>query len=111
LAAMRSFASSLTAHAAAGRTFQTIRIFENLSVIENVKVAAACQTPTSLFNVSRRMQQQGEAKSTVTRGVGDCSRPAERTITPIALRAAALAGIARAGVSRMCCCSTSPPSA
>jgi branched-chain amino acid transport system ATP-binding protein len=33
------------------RTFQTIRIFENLSVIENVKVAAACNTSTSLFNI------------------------------------------------------------
>jgi branched-chain amino acid transport system ATP-binding protein len=33
------------------RTFQTIRIFENLSVIENVKVAAACNRPTSLFDI------------------------------------------------------------
>jgi hypothetical protein len=46
------------------RTFQTIRIFENLSVIENVKVAAACHTPTSLFNIvtSNARQQQSEAE-------------------------------------------------
>jgi branched-chain amino acid transport system ATP-binding protein len=33
------------------RTFQNIRIFDNLSVIENVKVAAACNSPMSLFNI------------------------------------------------------------
>jgi branched-chain amino acid transport system ATP-binding protein len=33
------------------RTFQTIRIFTNLSVLENVKVAAACNTETSLFGI------------------------------------------------------------
>ena len=33
------------------RTFQNIRMFDNLSVIENVKVAAACNTPTSLFGI------------------------------------------------------------
>jgi branched-chain amino acid transport system ATP-binding protein len=45
------------------RTFQNIRIFENLSVIENVKVAAACHTPTSLFNIvtSNAQQRQSEA--------------------------------------------------
>ena len=46
------------------RTFQNIRIFENLSVIENVKVAAACHTPTSLFNVvtSNARQRQTEVE-------------------------------------------------
>jgi len=46
------------------RTFQNIRIFENLSVIENVKVAAACHTPTSLFNIvtSNARQKQVEAE-------------------------------------------------
>jgi branched-chain amino acid transport system ATP-binding protein len=45
------------------RTFQNIRIFENLSVIENVKVAAACHTPTSLFNIvtANAQQRQSEA--------------------------------------------------
>lgn len=33
------------------RTFQTIRLFGNLSVIENVKVAAACRAPSSLFGI------------------------------------------------------------
>ena len=31
------------------RTFQNIRIFDNLSVIENVKVAAACHSQTVAF--------------------------------------------------------------
>jgi branched-chain amino acid transport system ATP-binding protein len=46
------------------RTFQTIRIFENLSVIENVKVAAACKTPTSLLNIvaSNALQKHSEAE-------------------------------------------------
>jgi branched-chain amino acid transport system ATP-binding protein len=45
------------------RTFQTIRIFGNLSVIENVKVAAACRTPASLFNIitANRTQRHAEA--------------------------------------------------
>jgi branched-chain amino acid transport system ATP-binding protein len=34
-----------------GRTFQNIRIFDNLSVLENVKVAAACNKPTSFFDI------------------------------------------------------------
>jgi branched-chain amino acid transport system ATP-binding protein len=33
------------------RTFQTIRLFTNLSVLENVKVAAACHTPAPLFDI------------------------------------------------------------
>jgi branched-chain amino acid transport system ATP-binding protein len=33
------------------RTFQNIRIFDNLSVLENVKVAAACNRPTSFFDI------------------------------------------------------------
>jgi branched-chain amino acid transport system ATP-binding protein len=33
------------------RTFQNIRIFENLSVLENVKVAAACNNPTSILDI------------------------------------------------------------
>lgn len=45
------------------RTFQTIRIFGNLSVIENVKVAAACHAPASLFNIvtANGAQRQTEA--------------------------------------------------
>src|ERR1700761_1765938 len=33
------------------RTFQNIRIFDNLSVIENVKVAAACNRSTSFLDI------------------------------------------------------------
>ena len=33
------------------RTFQNIRIFDNLSVLENVKVAAACNTPTPFIDI------------------------------------------------------------
>ena len=33
------------------RTFQNIRIFGNLTALENVKVASACNVRTSLFNV------------------------------------------------------------
>jgi len=33
------------------RPFQNIRIFDNLSVLENVKVAAACNKPTSFFDI------------------------------------------------------------
>ncbi len=33
------------------RTFQNIRIFDNLSVLENVKVAAACNKPTSFVDI------------------------------------------------------------
>jgi branched-chain amino acid transport system ATP-binding protein len=45
------------------RTFQNIRIFDNLSVLENVKVAAACNKPTSFFDIltSNARQRQSEA--------------------------------------------------
>jgi branched-chain amino acid transport system ATP-binding protein len=45
------------------RTFQTIRIFAHLSVIENVKVAAACNTRASLFGIvtANATQRQSEA--------------------------------------------------
>jgi branched-chain amino acid transport system ATP-binding protein len=45
------------------RTFQNIRIFDNLSVLENVKVAAACNSPTSFFDIltSNARQKQSEA--------------------------------------------------
>jgi branched-chain amino acid transport system ATP-binding protein len=49
------------------RTFQNIRIFENLSVIENVKVAAACHTPTSLFNIVTSNARQKQAESEIDR--------------------------------------------
>lgn len=44
------------------RTFQNIRIFDNLSVLENVKVAAACNKRTSFFDilVSNARHRQSE---------------------------------------------------
>lgn len=46
------------------RTFQNIRLFADLSVIENVKVAAACGTTTPLFGIiaSTASQKQTEAR-------------------------------------------------
>jgi branched-chain amino acid transport system ATP-binding protein len=45
------------------RTFQNIRIFTNLTVLENVMVAAACKAPASLLDilVSSRRQKAHEA--------------------------------------------------
>jgi branched-chain amino acid transport system ATP-binding protein len=64
------------------RTFQTIRIFGNLSVIENVKVAAACRTPASLFNIvtSNGAQRQTEA---------DIDRRAREALDIVGLKARA----------------------
>ena len=46
------------------RTFQNIRIFNNLSVIENVKVAVAGNMPTSLFGIvmGNAHQKRNEAE-------------------------------------------------
>jgi len=45
------------------RTFQNIRIFDNLSILENVKVAAACNKPASFFDIlaSNAQHRHGEA--------------------------------------------------
>jgi branched-chain amino acid transport system ATP-binding protein len=45
------------------RTFQNIRIFNNLSVLENVMVAAACTMRSSLFDImtANARQRQNEA--------------------------------------------------
>jgi branched-chain amino acid transport system ATP-binding protein len=50
------------------RTFQTIRIFGNLSVIENVKVAAACHAPASLFNIVTANAPQRQTEAEIDRG-------------------------------------------
>ena len=87
------------------RTFQNIRIFENLSVIENVKVAAACHTPTSLFNIVTSNARQRQSEAEIDRASRDAleivglARPSRRSRHAIALRAAAPAGDRpRAGV-------------
>ena len=58
------------------RTFQTIRIFSDLSVLENVKVAAACRTPGSLFDIvaSNARQRKNEAE------IERCARDALQTV-------------------------------
>ncbi|HET6839177.1 MAG TPA: ABC transporter ATP-binding protein [Bradyrhizobium sp.] len=52
------------AHLGLARTFQNIRLFADLSVIENVKVAASCNISTSLLNIvlSDKRQRQAEAE-------------------------------------------------
>jgi branched-chain amino acid transport system ATP-binding protein len=49
------------------RTFQTIRIFAHLSVIENVKVAAACNRRASLFNIVTANAAQRQSESDIDR--------------------------------------------
>jgi branched-chain amino acid transport system ATP-binding protein len=50
------------------RTFQNIRVFDNLSVIENVKVAAACNNSMSFFDIlaanSRHKRTEADIDST-----------------------------------------------
>jgi branched-chain amino acid transport system ATP-binding protein len=50
------------------RTFQNIRIFDNLSVIENIKVAAACNNSMSFFDIltanSRHKRTEADIDST-----------------------------------------------
>jgi len=53
------------------RTFQTIRIFTNLSVLENVKVAAACNKSNSLFNIVMANAQQRAGEAEIERGARD----------------------------------------
>jgi branched-chain amino acid transport system ATP-binding protein len=88
------------------RTFQNIRIFDNLSVLENVKVAAACNKPSSFFDiiVSNARHKYSEAEiNTVAREaletVGLSHRADDRaTQLPYALRR--LLEIARALASK-----------
>jgi branched-chain amino acid transport system ATP-binding protein len=49
------------------RTFQNIRIFGNLTVLENVKVASACNMRTPLFNVVVSNARHKQAESDIDR--------------------------------------------
>jgi branched-chain amino acid transport system ATP-binding protein len=49
------------------RTFQTIRIFGHLSVIENLKVAAACNMSASLFGIVMATARQRQTESEIDR--------------------------------------------
>jgi branched-chain amino acid transport system ATP-binding protein len=53
------------------RTFQNIRIFGNLSVIENVKVASACNVPASLFDIVTANAQQKRTEAEIDRNARD----------------------------------------
>jgi len=90
------------------RTFQNIRIFDNLSVIENVKVAAACHTPTSLFNIVTSNARQKHSEAEIDRGahaaleiVGLAGRANDRA-TQLPYAQQRLLEIARAGVEAEC---------
>ncbi len=49
------------------RTFQTIRIFGDLSVLENVKVAAACSIPASLFGIVAATAHYRQSEAEIAR--------------------------------------------
>ena len=70
---------SAIAVAGMSRTFQNIRLYKSLSVIENVMVGGACRTPGSLFSILL--------------GTAKC-RDEERGIRSDALRALAFVGLA-----------------
>ena len=50
------------------RTFQNIRIFDNLSAVENVKVAAACNSPTSFFDILTANARHQRSEADIDRG-------------------------------------------
>ena len=70
---------SAIAVAGMSRTFQNIRLYKSLSVIENVMVGGACRTPGSLFSILL--------------GTAKC-RDEERGIRSDALKALAFVGLA-----------------
>jgi branched-chain amino acid transport system ATP-binding protein len=47
------------------RTFQNIRIFGDLSVLENVKVASACRVPTSFFGIVSSTARQKHSETDI----------------------------------------------
>jgi branched-chain amino acid transport system ATP-binding protein len=53
------------------RTFQTIRLFTDLSVVENVKVASACQMTASLFDIVASNSRQRHQEAAIDRQARD----------------------------------------
>jgi branched-chain amino acid transport system ATP-binding protein len=53
------------------RTFQTIRLFADLSVVENVKVASACQMTASLFDIVASNTRQRHQEAVIDRQARD----------------------------------------
>jgi branched-chain amino acid transport system ATP-binding protein len=56
------------------RTFQNIRLFADLSVIENVKVAAACNVPTSLFKIIVSGDHHNKTEAEIDRAAREALR-------------------------------------
>lgn len=95
------------AHLGLARTFQNIRLFGGLSVVENVKVAAARHAPASLLDIvlgfrGRDAERRIEAAAqTALAAVGLCHRAADvATTLPYAQQR--LLEIARALAARPC---------
>lgn len=94
------------ARAGLSRTFQNIRLYKSLSVIENVMVGAACHTPVDLLAVLARTpaQRRGEAalRQTALRALQQVGLAAlaERPAGSLAYAQQRLLEIARAVASR-----------
>jgi branched-chain amino acid transport system ATP-binding protein len=56
------------------RTFQNIRLFADLSVIENVKVAAACTAPDSLFDIIISSGRHRQTETEIDRSAREALR-------------------------------------
>jgi branched-chain amino acid transport system ATP-binding protein len=56
------------------RTFQNIRLFTDLSVLENVKVAAACNAPGSLFNIVMSGDRHKQTEAEIDRSAREALR-------------------------------------
>jgi branched-chain amino acid transport system ATP-binding protein len=86
------------------RTFQNIRLFSNLSVLENVMVGSACKVPARLFDTvtfnARHRKSEAELEHRARRAlerVGLATRAADRG-TQLSYAQQRLLEIARAGV-------------
>ena len=102
-----------------GRTFQNIRLFQNMTSLENVMVGMHSRMKANIFNsilrtpsVRREEKRDARARARAARvhraaqaGTGDRAQPALRRPAPARGRPRAR------DRSRSCCCSTSRPPA
>ena len=103
-----------------GRTFQNIRLFQEMTALENVLVGMHCRlqeraSSAAILRTPRVRREEAEARERA-RELLDVllARPAGRTTTRATCRTATSAGSrsrARSRPSRSCCCSTSRPPA